>query len=124
MRRNIFYALALVSLAAALAAQPEPSRAEDSSRFGAIAFSLSTRMYGYVFDYADKESARSGAIEECKEEAGAKDCKAVVHHYGKVQITQSCSIFPSSTCIFQKKNHKFSGAPEGTFDWTIRSLAG
>ncbi len=78
MRRNIFYALALVSLAAALAAQPEPSRAEDSSRFGAIAFSLSTRMYGYVFDYADKESARSGAIEECKEEAGAKDCKAVV----------------------------------------------
>ena len=79
MRRNMFFALAFISLAAVSAASPEPSRAEDSSsRFGAIAFSPSTRMYGYVYDYADKDSARKGAIEECKEEAGSNDCKAVV----------------------------------------------
>jgi len=79
MRRNIFCALAFLSLAAMLTAPSEPSRAEESSsRFGAIAFSLSTRMYGYVYDYPDEESARKGAVEECKEETGSNDCKAVV----------------------------------------------
>ena len=79
MRPNMHYALAFLSLAVLLTALPEPSLAEDSSnRFGAIAFSLSTRMYGYVYDYADKDSARKGAIEECKEESASNDCKAVV----------------------------------------------
>ena len=79
MNRKLLYTLTILSIGIILAELPEPSRAEDSSsRFGAIAFSPSTRMYGYVFDYADKDSARSGAVEECKQRAEKKDCKAVV----------------------------------------------
>lgn len=79
MNRNLFYALTFISLGIIFMVSADPSRAEDSSsRFGAIAFSPSTRMYGYVYDYADKDSARKGAIEECKRHAEKNDCKAVV----------------------------------------------
>ena len=79
MDRKLFHTLIIISLGMILAALPELSSAEDSSsRFGAIAFSPSTRMYGYVFDYPDKDSARKGAIEERKLHAEKNDCKAVV----------------------------------------------
>ena len=79
MNRKLFQTLTIISLGVVFAALPDSSRAEDSSnRFGAIAFSPSTRMYGYVFDYADKDSARKGAVEECRPRAEKNDCKAVV----------------------------------------------
>ena len=79
MNRKLFQTLTIISLGVVFTALPDSSRAEDtSSRFGAIAFSPSTRLYGYVFDHSDKDSARKGAIEECKLHAKKNDCKAVV----------------------------------------------
>jgi len=79
MNRKLLYTLTILSIGIIWADLPKISRAEDSpSRFGAIAFSRSTRMYGYVFDRADRDSARKGAIEECRLNAEKKDCKAVV----------------------------------------------
>lgn len=79
MNRKLFQTLTIISLGVVFTALPDSSRADDtSSRFGAIAFSPSTRLYGYVFDHADKDSARKGAVEECKLQAKKNDCKAVV----------------------------------------------
>ena len=79
MNRKLLYTLTILSIGIIWPGAPEPSRAEDSpSRFGALQSFFSARMCGYVFDYADKESARKGAVEECRLHAEKNDCKAVV----------------------------------------------
>lgn len=65
-------------LAAVLAlsfAAPSIAAADDS--FGAIAYSPSTNIPGSSKNYGSKDEAAQAAMESCKENGGADDCKLV-----------------------------------------------
>jgi hypothetical protein len=49
------------------------------NRHGAIAYSESTRVYGYSYDFGSPGDARREAVAQCrKQHAGAADCKVLV----------------------------------------------
>src|SRR5262245_3721544 len=61
----------LVLSALALVFFPTPVAAEDvevdSSRYGAIAYSLKTGKFGYAWNYGSRHSAETAALSECPE---------------------------------------------------------
>lgn len=49
-----------------------------NDNFGAIAFSSTTEVFGYSFDFENRADAESRAVSECIKAGGDSDCEAVV----------------------------------------------
>jgi serine/threonine-protein kinase len=65
----LFAAVAVCGMAA-------PLSAFAGDLYGAIAYSQSTKAYGWATDYASQEEAEAGAMSACKDRAS--DCKSAI----------------------------------------------
>ena len=68
--------VALVSIPAIALAATTQALAAD--KFGAIAYSESTRGYGYSHDYDLQSDAETRALQECEASSGSSDCQVLL----------------------------------------------
>lgn len=78
MRGNALYLLLILFLGTIVYLNGTVSAEAETDLYGAIAFSPSTRAYGFSYDHASRESAKKEAMEECKTLSGNRDCKTVI----------------------------------------------
>ena len=55
-----------------------PTKSNRPARFGAIAYSPSTRAQGFSHEFGNRASAEGAALNACRQKSGASDCRSVI----------------------------------------------
>jgi hypothetical protein len=74
----IFVCLAALVLMTAHSTKAATGGDPVADKYGAIAFSTSTRSYGYSYNYATQNEAIARAIDECNARVPGRDCQMLV----------------------------------------------